>query len=38
MGLFTAHLRFLEALGQAFGSEIPDVEFIIATSDVPSIR
>ena len=36
VALITAHLRFFEALGRAF--PIPDVEFIIATFDVPTIR
>ena len=36
VALITAHLRFFEALGRAF--PIPDVEFIIATFDMPTIR
>ena len=36
VALITAHLRFFEALGRAF--PIPNVEFIIATFDVPTIR
>ena len=36
VALITAHLRFFEALGRAF--PIPDVEFIIATFDTPTIR
>ena len=36
VALITAHLHFFEALGRAF--PIPDVEFIIATFDVPTIR
>ncbi|GAX81868.1 hypothetical protein CEUSTIGMA_g9296.t1, partial [Chlamydomonas eustigma] len=37
-GLITAHLKFFEALGGAYGDTIPDVEFVFGTADTPSIR
>ena len=35
-GLINAHLHFFEALSNHFA--VPDVEFIVATFDVPTIR
>lgn len=37
-GLLTAHLMLFQALSRRFGVQIPDVEIVVSTFDVPEIR